>query len=167
MGGKKELKILFNHKLLILLYIVIYTIIFSVFSNIGWIRPFLSESNLRDLELSEGYCSVYYGGKITNVTLDTSSIDSFDFSLCIPFINNKKIDKKYVKIWHKGRMVYQICKGDEMIFSIENANKNIHRYNFLVVPLGYLVVIVASLFLELLIIQKTMRIKKHERRCCI
>ena len=54
---------------------------------------------------------------------------------------------------------YQICKDDEIIFSIENDGKNIDRYNFLVVPFGYLVVIVASLFLELLIIQKTMRIK--------
>ena len=145
----KDFIVLRKSKLLICSLIVLYYIIVSLFSNGGWIRPFLSESELSQLEISEGIGKIYGTAKADFVYLENNGRKSFyfDFSLCIPYINKRSLADKHVKIWHRGRMVYQISKNGEIIFSIEKANKNIEIYNLLVVPLGYFIALFADFYI--------------------
>ena len=148
----KDFIVLRKSKLLICSLIVLYYIIVSLFSNGGWIRPFLSESELSQLEISEGIGKIYGTAKsdLDLLYLENNGRRSsfyFDFSLCIPYINERKLHDQQLKIWHKGRMVYQISKNGEIIFSIEKANKNIEIYNLLVVPLGYFIALFCDFYI--------------------
>ena len=121
--------------------IIFYFIILSIFSNIGWIKPILSESELSQLEISEGIGRIYRTSKANHLYLHNIGRSLyFDFSLCIPYIEKRSLQDQHLKIWHKGKMVYQLSKNGEIVFSIEKANSNIDRYNKLEVPLNYLLV---------------------------
>lgn len=147
---------------MLLLCIVVYFIILSVVFSFFNVKPFLTESTLEELEITEGYCSVNYGVKRSYINVNSSRLD-FDVSLWLS--NNKrqiemKIDNCYVKIWHIGQMVYQIQKDDEVIFSIDDANQNIEKYNLWVVYLEYFMVISFSLFLELILLIQLASVKE-------
>ena len=147
----KDFIVLRKSKLLICSLIVLYYIIVSLFSNGGWIRPFLSESELSQLEISEGIGKIYGTAKADHLYLDNIGRSLyFDCSLCIPYIHKRTLKDQHLKIWHKGRMVYQLSKNGEIIFNIEKANSNIGLYNLLVVPLSYLAIGLGNFYLCLI-----------------
>ena len=128
----------------------------SCLYDIGMIRPFLSKSELSELQMTEGVGKIY-GAKIYHLYLDGKENFYYDTSLCIPYIDKRTLIDQHLKIWHKGRMVYQISKNDEVVFSIEEANNNINKYNILIVPLGYFMITIFILLLCLCCIKNKMR----------
>ena len=143
--------VLIKSKFLIILGIVLYYNFISFFYNVRWVRPVLSESELSQLEISEGIGKIYGTAKADHLYLDNIGRSLyFDFSLCIPYINERKLHDQQLKIWHKGRMVYQLSKNGEIVFSIEKANSNIGLYNLLVVPLSYLAIGLGNFYLRLI-----------------
>ena len=168
----REFVTLRKSKVLIFSLFLFYYVIASVFYTTGWIRPFLPESKLSQLEISEGIGKIYGTAKSDLVYLENNGRKSFyfDFSLCIPYIDEKSLKDQHLKIWHKGRMVYQVSKNGEIIFSIENANSNVKIYNLIVVPLGYLIVLfcdcyICFAFLYHLKMKKIGKNKNKEERC--
>ena len=134
---KYRVQVMKKSKFIIFLGIVIYFLLVSIFLQTGFVRPFLSKSNLEDLKVSEGIGVIRATGKGDELHLNSRDSDYFDLALCIPFINEGRLHDQKLVIWHKGRMVYQLTKNGEVVFSIDNANSNIARYNLLIVPLGY------------------------------
>ena len=145
----KEFK---KNKLIMIVVSLFYLISVGKLSDMGMIRPFMTEKNLTELELSEGTCKIYHGGKFKDVYLDTSKIDYFQFDLCIPFIDEDTLNGQHLKIWHKGRIVYQLERNGEIVFDVNHANSNIRRYNLLVVPSGYFTTFVVFFYISLLLI---------------
>lgn len=140
------LKSKFKLILFVLVYAVIYAVMTSMFPNT---KPFLTESTLEELEFTEGYCYVQRNARRSYINVGSSYSD-FDVSLCFKYNKSqveRKIDKKYIKVWHKGQMVYQIQinDNDKILFSIDDANKNIDKYNFWLVPLFDFINIASSL----------------------
>ena len=131
-----------------ILGIVFYFIILLIFSSIGWIKPILSEGELSQLEISEGIGRIYRTSKANHLYLHNIGRSLyFDFSLCIPYIEKRSLQDQHLKIWHKGKMVYQLSKNGEIVFSIEKANSNVDIYNKLEVPLNYLLVGLCDFYL--------------------
>ena len=148
---KELVVVLIKSKFLIILGIVLYYNFISFFYNIGWVRPVLSESELSQLEISEGIGKIYGTAKADHLYLDNIGRSLyFDCSLCIPYIHKRTLKDQHLKIWHKGRMVYQLSKNGEIIFNIEKANSNIELYNMLVVPLSYLAIGLGNFYLCLI-----------------
>ena len=140
-GTSDEIKLLKHNKLTIILFIILYCMIVSFLQNTNFVRPFLSECKLSDLEVSEGIGKIHGTAKADLLYLDNVRKPSnFDFSLCFSHIDKRSLEDQHLKIWHKGRMVYQLSKNGEILFSIDSANSNIDKYNVLVVPLSYFVI---------------------------
>lgn len=156
------LKSKFKLILFALVYAGIYALMTSIlFPNIT--KPFLTESTLEELEFTEGYCYVQRYARRSYINVGSSYSD-FDVSLWISEYKRqieKKIDRKYIKVWHKGQMVYQIqfCNDDKIIFSIDDANKNIDKYNFWLVPLFDFMNIASSLVLGSMIFDYLIKFK--------
>ena len=155
-GTRNELRLVLKRRagliLIIFGYSVIYTVVSSCFPST---KPLLTESTLDELEFTEGYCYVQRYARRSYINVGSNRLD-FDVSLWLSSNKSrieKKIDRKYIKLWHRGQMVYQISKDGEIIFSIDDANKNIEKYNFWVAPLDDFIVIACSMILELLIVQ--------------
>ena len=160
---KELVVVLIKSKFLIILGIVLYYNFISFFYNVGWVRPVLSESELSQLEISEGIGKIYGTAKADHLYLDNIGRSLyFDFSLCIPYINERKLHDQQLKIWHKGRMVYQLSKNGEIVFSIEKANSNIGLYNLLVVPLSYLIIGLCDFYLCLIFAYFKMKPTKQQ-----
>jgi hypothetical protein len=159
---RELLYVVFRKKLVLLLCGVIYFIIFSIIFALFNTKSFLTMSKLDELETTEGYCSVDYGAKRSYINVGSSHLN-FDVSLWISKNRRQiemKIDNYYVKFWHKNQMVYQISKDDEIIFSIDDANQNIEKYNLWIVPLEYFMVFSFSLFVELVLLISIMSMKE-------
>ena len=145
-----------------ILGIVFYFIILSIFSNIGWIQPILSESKLSQLEISEGIGRIYHTSKANHLYLHNIGRSLyFDFSLCIPYIEKRTLQDQHLKIWHKGKMVYQLSKNGEIVFSIEKVNSNIDIYNKLEVPLNYLLIVPLDFYICLVFAYFKMKLTKR------
>ena len=137
--------------LAVLIYAVIYAVITSIFPNT---KPFLTESTLEELEFTEGYCRVERYARRSYINV--GFLKDFDVSLCFKYNKSqveRKIDRKYIKVWHKGQMVYQIqfSDNDKILLSIDDANKNIDKYNFWLVPLGDFIIISFSFIFALMV----------------
>ena len=145
-------KILIKSKIIIVLCIAIYYLAISKAYDIGWGKPFLEESELSQLEVSEGIGKIHGTAKDDLIYLDNDDRYYFDFALCIPYIDKRSLKDQHLKIWHKGRMVYQLSKNGEIIFNIDRANSNIGIYNILLVPLNYFVIGIGILYFCLFLI---------------
>lgn len=145
-------KVLIKSKIIIVFGILIYYFAISKAYDIGWVKPFLEESELSQLEISEGTGKIHGTAKDDLIYLENDDGYYFDFALCIPYINKKSLKNQHLKIWHKGRMVYQLSKNGEIIFSIDNANNNIGIYNILLVPLNYFTTGIGILYICLFLI---------------
>ena len=145
-------KVLIKNKIIIFLGILIYYLAISKAYDIGWVKPFLEESELSQLEVSEGIGKIHGTAKDDLIYLDNDDRYYFDFALCIPYIDKRSLKDQHLKIWHKGRMVYQLSKNGEIIFNIDKANSNIGIYNILLVPLNYFVIGIGILYFCLFLI---------------
>ncbi len=139
--------------LFVIIYAGIYAVMTSIFPNT---KPILTESTLEELEFTEGYCHVeYYAARRSYINV--GFLQDFDVSLCFKYNKSqveRKIDGKYIKVWHKRQMVYQIqfSDNDKILLSIDDANKNIDKYNFWIVPLVDFMDIVLSFILTLTVL---------------
>ena len=161
-GASDEIKLLKYHKLTVILSIIIYCTIISFFQNTSFVRPFLSECKLSDLEVSEGIGKIHGTAKADLLYLDNVKGYYFDFSLCVFHIDKRSLEDQHLKIWHKGIMVYQLSKNGEIIFSIDSANSAIDKYNLLVVPLSYFCIGILVFMFCLGRIQSKMKPKNQE-----
>ena len=155
-------KILIKSKIIIVFGILIYYFAISKAYDIGWVKPFLEESELSQLEISEGIGRIYRTSKANHLYLHNIGRSLyFDFSLCIPYIEKRSLQNQHLKIWHKGKMVYQLSKNGEIVFSIEKANSNIDRYNKLEVPLNYLLIVPLDFYICLVFAYFKMKLTKR------
>lgn len=162
---KEELMIVVKKRMVLILLLIFYAGICTVISIIFPIKPFLVRYTIDELKITEGYCYVTYGARLSHINIGLSPLD-FDVSLWISEYKRqieKKIEGQYIKVWHREQMVYQISKDDEIIFSIDDANQNIEKYNFWVVPLYIFVIISFSFILELMIVQIIVRAFVQEK----
>ena len=152
-------KFLTKSKIIMILgiFILIYYLAISKAYDIGWVRPFLEENKLSQLEISEGVGKIHGTARDDLVYLENDDRYYFDFALCIPYIDKRSLKDQHLKIWHKGRMVYQLSKNGEIIFYIDKANSNIGIYNVLLVPLNYFVIGIGIFYLCLFFINLSMK----------
>ena len=96
---KELVVVLIKSKFLIILGIVLYYNFISFFYNVGWVRPVLSESELSQLEISEGIGRIYRTSKANHLYLHNIGRSLyFDFSLCIPYIEKRSLQDQHLKI---------------------------------------------------------------------
>ena len=150
-------KVLTKSKIIIVFGILIYYFAISKAYDIGWVKPFLEESELSQLEVSEGIGKIHGTAKDDLIYLENDDGYYFDFALCIPYIDKRSLKDQHLKIWHKGRMIYQLSKNGEIIFNIDKANSNIGIYNVLLVPLNYFVIGIGIFYLCLFFINLRMK----------
>ena len=162
-GGRELLKLLIKSKYLIItmiLGITFYVFFESVLSDMGFMKSFMRPMELSELQLSEGRGIVHHGSKWNTVYLERKKVSdgkykiiTLDFSLCIPYINENRLENQKLKAWHKGRMVYQLERNGKIIFSIDNANSDIDRYNTFIVPFNYFKLFFVDFFICMWFVQ--------------
>ena len=89
---KEELMIVVKKRMVLILLLIFYAGICTVISIIFPIKPFLVRYTIDELKITEGYCYVTYGARLSHINIGLSPLD-FDVSLWISEYK-RQIEKK-------------------------------------------------------------------------
>ena len=110
---------------------LIYTIPITIFLVVyGWHRPWLHQEEITNLQKEEGIVRIVHFRTHNPVYLETSGgrrvielVYPFSFELL------KSYEGRHVIIWRKTKYVYQLEVEEEVVFSIDEANNGLLKYN--------------------------------------